>query len=347
MLLGICAILWKECTNRYKLSKQNTGADGNIYQQLVSIFSLISMVLIVPSLLANIIGNIPIKPFCVIGQASAIIFYGSSKIFLTMFQTARLQYLFMDSRIRTGYGYPKWLFIVLYLAGILILLYAIFYGLYIFTETWRYQEYGGFYFCDGDDVELRSAILSPIGIILFLTWDWTVIGLYIVKMYQFYKMRDGMSNNMDETMKSKVKFILYKITYATSLIELWGVLFVIGIAIGQRFGPKRGPNRERYTTMISYLFYGFEHFWSAYVVYNMMDHNNNEYFKAIRRMDRLGMFCCCKSFVTVALSMDPNNDETNGHQVLSADDNREMIDRAKTLPTHTKTSIAMSQVIAK
>ena len=342
-LLGICAILYKECTNRYELAKQNSGAYRNIYQRLVSIFSLISMALIVPSLTANIIMNIPTKPFCVIGWAFAAIFYCSSKVFLTLFQIARLQYLFMDTRIQTGYGYPKWLFIVLYSIGVLLLLYAIFYGLYVFTDTWTYQEFGGFHFCKGDDLEVRSVIMPAIGSIIFLIWDWTVISLYIVKMCQFYKMR----NNMDKTVSNKIKFILYKITYLTFLIELWAVLFVIGAVLTQIFGPKRdrGPT---YGTMISYLGYGFEHFWSAYVVYNMMDHNNNEYFRAVRRMDRLGMFCCCKSFVTVALSMDPDHkDEKNGYQILPGNDNLEMIDRAKTLPTHTKTSMVMSHVIAK
>ena len=41
----------------------------------------------------------------------------------------------------------------------------------------------------------------------------------------------------------------------------------------------------------------------------MIDHNNEEYFKAIRRMDRLGLFCWSKSFVAIALSMEEQNDE--------------------------------------
>ena len=329
LILPTVFVVHKECLNRRNVSKNtDRGRNINIYQKFLSIFSLTSMILTVLSLINCL--SLVFKKLCVFGNAFLIIFAWGSKLFLGFFQVTRLQYAFSASRIQTGYGYPKCWFMILYSMGVIILIYCIFCGLFVFTDTWTQEKFGEFvYYCRGENVALRYGILNPVLVALALVWDWMVIGCYVAKICQFYKYDYNM----------KIRFVLYKILYLTCLYQVTTALAMI---IGGPIVSVLVGNKTLYPTMIGSLFVCLEHFWFVCIIYLMMDHNNDAYLKVIKIIHKFGGLCCCKSFVAVTLSQ--NNGE---YRLLENESNVPTIAKAATLQTHTNTNLVMSQMIAK
>lgn len=340
LFIATCRIVWREfLTRRAQQQNKELFAHRNSYQRYLAIFSFTAMLFTVLSFLFQLLQTI--KELCYGGYAFVSMFYTSSKIFLTFYQLARLQYCFANNQIHSKLGYPKWWFILLYTFGVIIELYAIFASFYIFGDNWRFVKFGIFWNCIGDNIEFRNRIINPIGAAIFFVWDWTVIVCYIIKVRQFYKKKDGLHGNIDENIRNRIKFILYKITYLTFVIELIAVLAsMIGPFVVSLF-----QDDNLYPIWIARLLIGFENYYSVYVIYMMIDHNNDEYFKLIRRLNRLGCYCCCKSFVTITLSMDQQmekvvqnsttkNEEENQTDLRDQEENG-AINRANTFQTKT------------
>ena len=71
---------------------------------------------------------------------------------------------------------------------------------------------------------------------------------------------------------------------------------------------------------------------AAYIVTLMHQHNHSKYMKWMKRMNKLGLFCCCKSLI---------------NDVLKNEQDKKARRASQTQQTHTKTEVVMSQVIAK
>ena len=54
-----------------------------------------------------------------------------------------------------------------------------------------------------------------------------------------------------------------------------------------------------------------DHLISTYMIYLMIDNNNEKYVKFIILLDTIGAFCCCRLFMDIALTMDVEQELSN------------------------------------
>ena len=135
-LITFCTTL---CILIRRFQKQkNAGAypNDNIYQKLLKLWSFLAMISIQIMPLCNILATINLPYFlCHRFKAIAYISWVLSRIFVTFYQMARLQYCFLNKQIHSKqYGYPKYLFYILYLLG------GIVFGLILFLPLFVWNQ---------------------------------------------------------------------------------------------------------------------------------------------------------------------------------------------------------------
>ena len=133
-----------------------------------------------------------------------------------------------------------------------------------------------------------------IGQIYLAIWDWTVFGCYIMKVCQFYKKTD----NVQQPISIRIKSIVYKMALLTSIMSICSVLAsTLYIALMS--------DKLHWIVMMLVVFtFNLDFTTGVYMVYLMIDHNKTGYVQFIKILDKIGVFCCCKSFVDIAMIMD-------------------------------------------
>ena len=237
--------------------------------------------------------------------------YSIAPMFLTMFQITRLQYCFYSAQVHSvKYGYPKYLFIILYCIGC-ILLTVSFIPMFIFyskTSDDMMNEYEvcnaitmkKYMFSDAIYVSIIT-ILLPI----YIVWDLTVLGLFIGKVCQIKsKFKEQEHEN---GIYKRISFILQKITILTVLFEIKHVI-AGGIDMMTQFGVK-------HVLVIDSVYYGIDHVISTILIYLMIEHNNDEYIRFMKVV-------CCNKCVdypnddNVHLEDGKQNDKNGGNSKL-------------------------------
>ena len=285
-----CRVVYKE----YKKRKSEAQSVSNTYQKWLNRWSMLAMILLTMALAIK-----PIEqwyPLCKWIYVLSLYFYFQAKVIITFYQIARLQLCFSTAQIHSKYGYSKGWFIFLYMNGVIISI-VITCALFIvlFLTKWHPNEY---IVCSTVSSSAWDMVL-PVTIIFFLLWDWTVFICYIIKICQFYRKKD----NVQESISLRIKFVVYKIGFLTLIVELLTMFSsLVGPAIF-------GSDVHFILILITVILMISESFGCVYMVYLMIDHNDKEYVMFVKRLDKIRMFCCCKSFVEVALSMDDETEE--------------------------------------
>ena len=287
-----CRIIHKE----YKKRKSEAELTiSNTYQKWLNRWSMLAMILLTMALAIK-----PIEkwyPLCKWIYVLSLYFYFQAKVIITFYQIARLQYCFSTAQMHSKYGYSKGWFIFLYMNGVIISI-VITCALFIvlFLTKWHPNEYNVCIVADSSSI---TDMVIPIGVIFFLLWDLTVLICYIIKICQFYRKKD----NVQESITLRIKFVVYKIGFLTLIVEL---LTIISLLVGPAIF---GGDVHFILRLITVILLISESFACVYMVYLMIAHNDKEYVMFVKRLDKIRMFCCCKSFVEVALSMDDEIEE--------------------------------------
>ena len=190
------------------------------------------------------------------------------RIALTFYQIIRLQYCFSSSQTHSSkYGYNKWLFVVLYIWGVIV---AINYAI-IGTSVFDPVEIGD-YGCTHDErlyTEVGPYILT-FG--LYIIWDLLVLILYGYKIWQIHQ---NTSFNDDQIYR-RIRGVLYKIALLTIVYEVIGMTFLVTTA--------HGNNYKNVETVypVQYALSAIDMLVMATIVYLMIEHNDEEYQKLMR-----------------------------------------------------------------
>ena len=232
----------------------------------------------------------------------------TARITITFYQIARLQYCFSAQQIHSHkYGYSKRWFIFLYVVGAIFWLFYVIYSfLKIFVSKYYYDP-DTWTPCTSDRL---NANFWFYGVLCYYLWDWTVFGCYIVKICQFYRKND----DIEVAIWMRIKFVVYKISFLTLIIEVSAAVVMV---LWNEIWYYKMHWILRSVVM---SFNISDYFISMYMVFLMIDNNNAEYIQFVKKLNKIGMFCCCKSFVDVAMTMDgEENDEEQEVRKMTMD----------------------------
>ena len=304
--LACWMIVCKEYTKRKATKETEEQIPSVSYQKWLNRWSILTMILF--SMAVTIIPLNQIYILCKWIKSAYNLGYMGGKISTTFYQIARLQYCFAEEQVHSKYGYSKGLFIFLYSCGVIgSLLLVLESYRYLFVRTWHHEQYTG---CDGDFTE-STFIYYFIGFLCYYIWDLTVFICYIIKVCQFYKK----TPDVQESVSTRIKFIVYKIAFLTFILELSSMIMVIV------YNTIWEHDINWFFRLFLVVIVGLDYFISVYMVYLMLEHNDKEYVHFIKVMNNVGIFSCFKSFVDITLSMDVDGDETKN---IEEDENKDV-----------------------
>lgn len=271
-------VLKKELFNRRREKSSAVSSNSNIYQKLLNLWSLLTMILMLFIPFLFLIGTLP-SNICEYVWRLGNISWLSSRITLTFYQISRLQYCFLDKQIHSKkYGYPQCLFYLLYLIGIICGLYTCLFWWFIPNDTYDInkqvciREYSDFY-----------SIYLVTSSLVYFGWDWLVLSLYIIKIIQI-KNKKTSSNDKNNTIVTKrIAIILHKIVLLTIIYEITGMLEIIFITI---------IDESTIIGSILKIPIYLDPVIISAVMYLMIERNHQQYLKVLNIMYK-SKICCC------------------------------------------------------
>ena len=226
-----------------------------------------------------------------------------------LYQLCRLYHCFANEKIHsTNYGYPKWIFIVMFtLPGLMVIMYMsavlfgddywVFYTKCGYSESWEYY----YYYQSQRKIsfnEKTASLLFYSSVIVGLIWDGLTLFLYIFKIKQLNIYQDR-----GKIVYKKIISILHKLATLTLLYQ-FAVLFIFLIQT-----TLHGIlTRESLYYRISSGFIGtFSSLPFTMSMYLMLDHNKKSYLRFLRCIYhcKLYIICCfCRNIVTEQIDYD-------------------------------------------
>ena len=272
------------------LKRDYTKRKGWKIKTKLDLFSICTLIICV---IANIMASLKYASIC---KLLTLVYFGAYnfqiiRIFITLYQISRLEYCFSVNQVHSKkYGYPKWIFMLLYAQGIILLIAAtISVTLNLFAPIQVLQIGLGFCYPTNDYIEDASnSIVVITAFAWFILWDWSVVILYVIKICQFYGKK---AHHIEDIVTLRINFILYKILFLTIIIEIHGAISFWLFTIGT------GNDINEVYVGLFLSWFLFEWTISAMTFYLMLSHNDDEYIKLIKFMDRLKMFCCCRGLI--------------------------------------------------
>lgn len=292
-LFPYLAILKREWNHRIKSNQIQNVQKSNQYQKTLSYLSFAAIIFCGFHTMTVLLA----VWFC--GYALRIVSFSfyCDRILISFYQVARLEYCFSSDQVHSQkYGYSKCTFRWLYINGVALLL--LIFGNLIYHLTTPNRFISQLYSCQartgyamGSDFAAFSSYILPIAVTWFLTWDFSIVYLYVRKCYQFV----GKHNDIEELQKVslRVRFILSKVMFLTILLEIEGIFAVISWTLYYEF-----PGL--WSAMVYTPTYAFDGLFNAYMVYLMLSHNDDEYVKFVGFMDTSNMCCCFNWFISKA-----------------------------------------------
>ena len=290
--------VYKEITNRkvdnmHTKEPQNNNEPPNLFQKWLDRWSMLTFIF--ASTAVTIMPFDQIFTICRFIRAFTYFFYFQAKIWITFYQIARLQFCFAQSQVHSKYGYSKRWFIFLYFNGVILTIFNVYSQIdTAFVSKYHRHSYRTCIADESSNWEVIEELIINGTFFYYGVWDWTVFMCYIIKICQYYKKSD----KVEESISKRIMFIVYKIAFLTAILEVVALIVVILYDVIHDDGV------NWILRLILNVFLVFEAFITVYLVYLMVDHNNNEYVVFIKRLNTIGMFCCCKSFVDIALEME-------------------------------------------
>eukprot|EP01084_Bolivina_argentea_P309689 535732_1 len=272
----ICLCLCKK--NRNKAKQPDTNHIRNKYQLRLNILSSATFIPIICYPIANSIKHIPF--ICQFGSQIALSCGISSRAMITIYQIARLEYTFLNSQIHSTYGYPYWVFILLYLYGIACSFQVWIVVWFVFSVKLTASNY------------CFSTITSfgvnwfLFGALLYYPWDLIVLLLYIVKICAIKRRKySNEHNDTDRSIIKRINYILTKIIILTILYELFSFIIQVMVVFINH-------NSSTALLMIRELMFMSDAICSGIVIFLMIEHNNEHYLNLLQMLNKLQLCCC-------------------------------------------------------
>ena len=313
--LCICFVIFRK---EYKKKTNETyGETKNIYQLWLFRWSYLTFITVIIYLFTNITSNLSPDICIYVGRLSPPI-YNLMNVFFTNYQICRLQYCFDSKQIHSKkYGYPKSLFIFLYLFGILIQI--LFCVHYLIINSIEATTRGCSIVRDPKlDTWLLAIISGMNGI-----WTLTILGLYIFKTIQIKNKKQSTaqlsaasasknSNDSNGTNNQhvpnnhtrhvpnggnsrttenqrifrRINYIVFKLFILTILYQIENIVVVV------TWQMTNGVNFS-YSIVIMQL----GPICLCIIMYLMIEHNDNEYIKLLIILKKLHICCCFRSLI--------------------------------------------------
>ena len=232
---------------------------------------------------------------CIFGRFIGYVFVSIQFTSMGFYQLSRLYYCFANSQIHSNRGYPKWLFIIMCIIGIIVLPTYPISILYSASGTVIKSHCG----ISGDDwyhyyqdanpkVSSRTGGLWAIASLIYFIWDITTILLYVWKIRLFKQYH----KESQPIVYKRILSILYKIFILTLFYEVATVISVVTNIQGDRMIINAIMGSFRFIPPFSY----------CYAMFLMMDHNHSEYIMFLRVIAKLRLHiccCCCCGYIMV------------------------------------------------
>ena len=137
-----------------------------------------------------------------------------------LYQIARLKNCFSSKQVQSAnLGYPNWLFNVLYIYGVMLMIIALVRFILNVSTTPTISQYVlNVCAVNNDDLSPDAQLaFVTIGFVAYVSLDWGVLILYIIKICQIYRRN---AQNLKESTIDKIKYVLNKIIFLTILLEI-------------------------------------------------------------------------------------------------------------------------------
>ena len=250
-----------------------------------------SMICIVNGFLTNLFFIIHVLPvFCHFCLILSHIAFVSGLTFMGFYQLSRLHYCFSNEQIHSNKGYPKWVFILMVIIGVLLM---IDYITHLAVE-WSiiYSKCGlnskfEYYFVPVYTSNISyDWIWLVITVCCYLLWDIATLMLYYYKTISFKSII--MARN--EIIYKRVLTILCKIYILTMLYEV----MTIFVAIMGSVIRVLTDFDEWFATISNVVSINLMSISVNVSMFLMMDHNKMEYVKFLKIINamRLNWICC-------------------------------------------------------
>ena len=230
--------------------------------------------------------------------------------FMGFYQLARLYYCFANNQIHSDKGYPKKMYVIMYIFGIILAINAV--VCFVMTTN---SDYGHINWKCGINenfefysypIQLMPRIGSPwllISFILFVLWDLFTLILYLWKINLFLSSVDR-----DPNVYKRIMLILHKITILTLLYQITAVLLV---GINTVIFIVNNDEHNFWVRFSARSSVAIVPFCLNYSMYLMMDHNERKYFKFLRVIHWMKLhWICCKWRYIVAEQLHGFDDDS-------------------------------------
>ena len=283
----------------------------------------------------SLLGFVPYV--CVLSEFINILATILEPLFMGYYQLSRLYYCFSNNQIHSNKGYPKCLFIYMYIFGVFLGVNTI--PTMLFNDTQvliisscGYDDNYNFYFQPTSNMPSLSPFAGLwflVIIILFVFWDLSTLFLYIWKIRSFLKVSPNHndSNKKDKNeviIHKRIMQILYKISILTIFYELVILILMltfIFVLIALSLGELANLLSSDFLRIYGIFMFKLCLFAINYSMYLMMDHNKDKYFRFLTRIYTLRLnylCCCCRGMVEKQLAVFDKN--MNGMTEVIASD---------------------------
>ena len=254
-------------------------------------------------------------------------------IFMGFYQLDRLSYCFAQHRVYSSKGYPKWLFMVMNIFGVMLFVVLIILSIISYVYDIKHcglrinGDWDWFYVSRANwQLVLRVPLVMLYGLYSF--WDLLTLILYSSKVYimTFRKYQN------EKKVYNRIMLILNRLLIFTILYQI----FFLSQAIFEYFA-RVSTLAAQYESLMTQLYFCIGAIvsisWSL-SMYLMQEHNTKSYKKFLYLLDALKLdyiFCfCCKSWIKaeIARNRHPSvegqahkSDESTGNTVTTGTTN--------------------------
>ena len=324
------SILGHEMYQRYSSTVQFS----NKYLQYISVFCIISGCI---EIFARTL--VPFDIACIFVEFVAEIFTSLQAALMGFYQLSRLYFCFANTKAYADNGYSKWIFKVMIMIGVTgTMIYSVTAAVHL-NNTCGINKDGNVYWKQMIPPDVYTVngtcLVCLIGIsisFIFVCWDITTLLLYVFKIRSFRRYAQSQPD------------VYQRIISTLSKIVILTLFYQIGVGIHIANMITYSPSNARF------IAYKITHLNMVICItlsmYLMMNHNSKQYLgflKIIYGLKLNYVCCCCAKIVPAEIKATEKALELH---IKTANLPRQNT-KTQTTQTHTKTEVAMSQVIAK
>ena len=253
---------------------------------------------------------------CNIAPLISFVSVASAGCSMGFYQMERLYYCFSQSKVHNKYGYPQWIFAVMFGIGILLFIDFCIIPFFIYLPiikcgiNHKYQYYPYEYTIDGSSTNLSMWV--NLNFICFALWDIVTLCLYAWKVFAI-NYRKSKHQSLPKAVKSRIISILNRIVILTLVYQITSFLTFINSAV---YDNMQWEFEAMYA--LRWIPFTITSVFLSYSMFLMQSHNTKEYMRFLAVIYEYKIYwfgCCCfKDMIRNDLhssnSMDSQDTET-------------------------------------